>query len=220
MKILVKFPTRSRKDKFFNVLDMYYSFADDIDNMEFMISCDKDDVIMNTNDTVSKLHSYKNLIVIFGNNKNKIEAINSDLKYKTDYDIILLASDDMIPIVKGYDTKIRNAMVEYFPDTDGVLWFPDGYQNKNLNTLSILGKKYFERFGYIYHPSYKSLWCDNEFQEVASSLGKIKYIDEVIIKHEHPSWGKSNYDNLYLINNNYNNVDYLNYINRKKNNFI
>ena len=37
MKLLIKFPTRGRTDKFFSVLDRYYAFLNDIDNTEFCI---------------------------------------------------------------------------------------------------------------------------------------------------------------------------------------
>jgi hypothetical protein len=80
-------------------------------------------------------------------------------------------------------------MTEHYPDTDGVLWFNDGYQGNRLNTLCILGKKYYDRFNYIYHPDYISVWCDNEFMDVANLLGKQIYFDDIIIRHEHPDWG-------------------------------
>ena len=67
----------------------------------------------------------------------------------------------MIPEIKGFDSIIRNEMQKLFPDTDGILWFFDGWR-KDLNTLCILGRKYYDRFGYIYHPDYNSFWSDAE----------------------------------------------------------
>ncbi len=32
---------------------------------------------------------------------------------------------------------------------------------------------------------YKSLYCDNEFTQSVYNLGRVKYIDNLIIKHEH-----------------------------------
>jgi hypothetical protein len=76
-------------------------------------------------------------------------------------------------------------MKEVYPDTDGVLWFFDGWR-KDLNTLCILGRKYYDRFGYVYHPEYKSFWSDAEFTDVATILNKQTFIDKVIIRHLHP----------------------------------
>ena len=151
-------------------------------------------------------------------NKNKIEAINADMEGR-DFDILLLASDDMIPQQEGYDTIIRQNFKKFFPDTDGVLWFNDGYQGNRLNTLCILGKKYYDRFGYIYHPSYISLWCDTEFTEVSKILNKVKYIDHVIIKHEHPVWLGQEWDDLQKKNDSFNNRDMEKFTERKKLNF-
>ena len=50
--------------------------------------------------------TYKNTEIIFGNSKSKIDAVNRDLENYHDWDIVLLASDDMIPQVKGYDRII------------------------------------------------------------------------------------------------------------------
>ena len=35
MRLLIKFPTRGRKDKFFSTLDKYYEYCSDIDNSIF-----------------------------------------------------------------------------------------------------------------------------------------------------------------------------------------
>lgn len=218
MKLLIKFPTRSRPEKFFSVLDKYYNLLDELSNTRFIISCDTDDLTMNCEIVINKFKEYKNLEFYFSENKNKIEAINANM-HDDDYDIILLASDDMIPQEKGYDTIIKQSFKKFFPDTDGVLWFNDGYQGSRLNTLCILGKKYYNRFGYIYNPSYVSLWCDTEFTDVSKILNKVKYIPHVIIKHEHPVWLGEKWDELQVKNDSFNNIDQINYENRKKHNF-
>jgi hypothetical protein len=111
-------------------------------------------------------------------------------------------------------------MKEHYPDTDGVLWFNDGHQGNNLNTLCILGKKYYERFNYIYHPEYKSVWSDNEFMLVGNILKKQTYFDEVIIEHEHPDWGYGNRDVIHRINSQNESHDRNLFTTRKNNNFF
>lgn len=125
----------------------------------------------------------------------------------------------MIPIVEGFDNIIRDKMKEYFPDLDGVLWFNDGNQKNKLNTLWILGKKYYERFNYIYYPEYKSTWCDNEFMDVVNILKKQQYFDQTIIKHEHPDWGFGNRDQIHTENIKNESHDKSLYFERKKTNF-
>ena len=218
MKILIKFPTRNRKEKFFQVLQKYYDYALDKNNIQFLITLDNDDTSMNTTEVIEKLKKFKNLDFVLGDSLNKIHAVNRDI-VDGDWDIILLASDDMIPEQLGYDDIIRNNMKKHFPNTDGVLWFNDGFQGDKLNTLCILGKKYYKRFNYIYHPEYKSTWCDNEFMDVANLLKKQKYFDNVIIRHKHPDWGFGQRDEIHSLNTNNLNWDYNLYHQRKKNHF-
>jgi len=135
----------------------------------------------------------------WGNSKTKIQAINADLEHAGDYDVLLLASDDMIPQMQGYDDIIMQDMQTYYPDGDGVLHYNDGKQGERLNTLCIFGKKYFDRFGYIYNPEYISVFPDNEFTDVSRILGKATYIDKVIIRH---FWIEIGVDALYMRNEN------------------
>jgi hypothetical protein len=198
MKLVIKFPTRNRPEKFTKTLDKYVRFMDDKSN-EIIITCDLNDSSMNNDDIREFISQYNNVKVFYGDNKTKIEAVNADLT-NVQFDILLLASDDMIPAVKGFDTIIKNKMQEFYPDTDGILWFNDGFSGEKLNTLSIIGKKYYDRFGYIYHPEYKSVYCDNEFMEVGNFLKKQTYFPDVIIKHEHPDWGYGSNDIIHQIN--------------------
>lgn len=216
MKILVKFPTRQRPDKFINTLNKYYELSSNVENLNFLISCDLDDNSMYNTHMIDKLSKYKNLELQFKNNKSKVDAINSGIdEYEKHFDIILLASDDMIPIKKGYDSIIVKIMEKYFPDADGVVWLNDGLQGIRLNTLCILGKKYYDRFGYIYYPEYKSLYCDNEFTAVSRKIGKLVYLDEVLISHDHPFHIKD-FDDLYKKNDIHENDDKLLWIERSK----
>ena len=197
MKTVIQFPTRGRgqhgqkeiaggNHNFFDVLKLYDEYRDNTDDTHIRVICDADDTTMNNSESISKLDSIDNLSYYFDDNKTKIEACNRR-SGDGDYDIIVLASDDMIPQVKGYDSIITGHMTQYFPDTDGALWYYDGFK-RNLCTLCILGKKYYNRFGYIYHPDYRSFYCDDEYTQVGQRLGKLKFIDRVIIRHDHPTF--------------------------------
>lgn len=218
MRILVKMPTRSRWDKFFKLLAQYQNTATDLDSIDFVITADIDDQTI-PNNLAERISEFKNVTVITGISTGKINACNRDMLLIYGWDILVLASDDMIPQVKGWDAIIKQDMSLNYPDTDGVLWYNDGYTKNNLNTFCILGKKYFDRFGYIYHPDYISLWSDNEFTEVSKQLNKVVYANQILFKHEHPANGSGSNDNLYRINEKYYNVDKETYIKRKQFNF-
>ncbi len=171
-------------------------------------------------------HSIKNIAsrtawcdIYYGNSKTKIEAVNADMiSIPWAWDMVVLVSDDMVPQVKGYDDILRNRMLTHYPDTNGILWVNDGAQGSNLNTISIMGKVMYDSFGYIYHPAYKSLFCDTEFTDLCkgSLASKTTYIPNILIRHEHPGTGfPQRNDPLYVRNQKYWDADMYTYISRK-----
>ena len=198
-KILVKYPIRNRPDKFFKTLDKYINLSKNKDNIDFLVTMDNDDTKMNTSKVKDKLNTYKNIKYYYGNSTNKIEAINADLEKINinSYDIILLASDDMIPQVNGYDDIIRKKFYEHHPKLDGIIWFYDGYQTR-INTLTIMGTELYKKLGYLYYPKYITAFCDDELTLLGNLLGKQTYVNDCIIKHESPYWTGEEKDELLL----------------------
>ena len=168
MHILLKYPTRNRPIKFMNNLNAYL-------------------------DKASGKHKIKgdiDVIFSYGNSEGKIAAINREVP-TTDWDIIISTADDMEPVEQGWDEIIVQDMIHEFPDLNGALNFNndprleakgrEGF--KTLITLPVIGRKLYDRFGYIYHPAYKSEWCDNEQTEVFEELGVLRHIDRRPIVH-------------------------------------
>jgi hypothetical protein len=85
--------------------------------------------------------------------------------------------------------------------------------------MAIMGREYYDRFKYVYHPNYKSLWCDNEMTEVSKMLGAYKYVNEQIVNHMHPAYGKGHFDEQYRYTESFGGVDRETYLKRKQNNF-
>lgn len=188
-KILIKIPTRSRPDEFFECLDRYYSYLSGAVECDFLISCDIDDKTMNCPAVIKKLKTYSHLFTYFSPGVSKIEAYNRDIEKHLDFDAVVITSDDLLPVAKNYDVTIRDNMLRYFPDTDGVLQFNDGNLTNNLrtNTYPIIGKKFYDRFGYAYHPFYKSLFCDDEITNVSLLLDKRMVFSDTLFIHVHPA---------------------------------
>lgn len=208
MRILVQFPTYGRAEKFLRVLAQYVELASVDNKISFNINCDVSDLSM-TSEYVGRRIEYLFRTTILNNkqldyslffdtNTEKISAINSHIP-KDGWDVVVCASDDMVPKVDNWDVEITDAMMEHFPNLDGCVHFNDGNTNGDLITFSILGKKLYEEFGYIYHPDYKSLYCDNEFTDEVRRMGCEQYIDKVIVSHEHWSIeGSQNHNEVDL----------------------
>ena len=222
MKILLKFPTRSRPQLAMRALQAYYTMASRPDQIGVAMTCDNDDDSMTRSlvrdEFVRIMGKFEWNRIFYGDSKTKIEACNADIG-SVDYpwDIVVLVSDDMIPIVQGYDDVIRTHMMASFPDTNGTVWFNDGYQASNLNTLTIMGRAMHNSIGYIYHPSYKSFYCDTEFTDLCRGPLKERcvYVPSCIIRHEHPGLGYRVFDSLYAKNQGSWLEDMNTYINRK-----
>jgi hypothetical protein len=188
------------------------------------VSCDDDDASMSRNLVHEELHRVLSKTawhrIFMSPNKSKIEACNANMnEIEWEWDIVVLVSDDMIPQVQGWDDVIRSHMMTRFADTNGILWFNDGFQGEKLNTLCVFGRQMYNHFGYIYHPEYKSLFCDTELTDLCRSELKDRcmYVPYCIIRHEHPGTGYSqNMDALYQHNQRFWSQDMYTYIRRKK----
>ncbi|MBU8911320.1 MAG: hypothetical protein KOO65_08625 [Desulfobacterales bacterium] len=193
LKLLLKYPTRSRPELFKSTITKYLEFMTNKDDYEFVVSADRGDDSMNNDNIIEFVKSLKNCSIKFGNSKTKIEACNSDVP-DTPWDIVVLVSDDQIPQIKGYDDIIRNDMEKYFPDLDGLLWYFDNRQ-RNICTLTIMGRRMYDGMTHLYHPDFTTHCCDNFLTIVTE--GKQKFIDKCIIKHE---WRLHNSDDLMEAN--------------------
>lgn len=221
--ILFKFASRSRPDKFFKGLDNIIHNLHDKKNFVILATLDIDDESMYNKTVIEKLIPYvKNnfVIPVFGRSKSKIDAINRDMdKAPDNWNILVNFSDDMSFNSYGFDKVIRDKFLLHFPNTDGNLYFNDGYAKDSVSTMSIIGRQYYNRFGYIYHPSYHSLWCDNEYTEIAKRLNKIQYFNENLYTHQHPVNTGAKADEQLLRTESFNHKDNLNYESRKSKNF-
>lgn len=191
-RLLIRMPTRGRPLQALSILEKYRNLAGIPITLEVVL--DEDDDVMLSGEVLQRLNALGCVITV-GRHTNKIEAVNGG-RVK-DWDVLLLASDDMVPIAEGYGAKVLKAMEEHFPHLDGVIYFDDGYAGKRTCTLPIFGKRLYDQFGYVYDPSYNSLFCDNEQTEVLQAIGRLVYIDEKIIEHRHHVTGLAKQDSLY-----------------------
>ena len=202
MRILYKVTSKSRinnlKRTLLNIQEMAL-------NPDYLIclTLDEDDKTVNNVEFTHWLNQNFGLELhyFFGHSENKIHAINRDLEHFTSWDILVNVSDDQIFTVKGFDKIIEDAFM-FKGDTDLFLHMRDTNHDPidALCTLSIVGKQYFDRDGFIYDPRFKSFFCDNLAQDVAKARGCYKFIPDVIFDHLHASYGKSQSDALYRSN--------------------
>jgi hypothetical protein len=184
MDILIKFPSRSRPEKFHKALNELKRLASDVSRLRFEFTIDDDE-----------LEKY-NVFSYGGKSKNKIDAVNRNTP-RFGWDVLVVMSDDMWCVQHGWDDIIEHHMNANFPDGDGFLHYSDGNQAANVCTMTIIGYKYWKRTEYIYNPQYLSVECDVEETERAYILGKHKYFEQILFRHLHPAWGLAETDEQY-----------------------
>lgn len=194
--ILFKLPSRGRPERFFRAIDSI------VNNLAtpyaYHISCtlDTDDEKMNGQDVVLKIQDYKNISIQWGVSKSKIDAVNRDMP-DIDWGILVVCSDDIFFNIYGFDEMIRSEMLQHFPNGDGYLHFCEKDSQSFLNVMTVCDKRYYNRFGYVYHPEYNSLFCDNEQTEVAKQLGRYIYVPYQIMEHLNPAYGYMERDEMF-----------------------
>lgn len=187
-RICYIFASRERPEKFFRCLE---NIQDMSESKKYFIIAKLDIDDPTAERYIERLAEFPEVIVRWGLSSGKIHAINRDLENLPPFDIICNHSDDFMAIEYGFDDVIR----EHCGDDD-YLHVPDGFANERLSTYTIKGEGYFNRFGYIYSPFYTSVYADNEQFEVAKKLGRYKYVNRNILRHEHPINGFGVADDL------------------------
>jgi FkbM family methyltransferase len=213
-KFLFKFPSRGRPEKFKSTLQNHLNKLSNNHKYKFVFSFDNDDEKMNNDDIRNFIKSLRiDYEIYYGDNKNKIEAINANIGKKK-FDILMLIADDMVPILENYDEIISNIIDESPNGLDTTIHFNTARWGSILDIWCVMGKKYYDRFKYIYHPDYKSIFCDNEYTEVAKILNRYKFSEYCPFEHVYISG-----DDTEIKNWQYNSEDWQIYEKRKKNKF-
>jgi hypothetical protein len=220
MRIIYKLPSRHRPEKLFAAIDNIRAMAQHDDYCIYPTLDDSDHSYSEIDRRTLKEVFLKTVSPIWGRSISKIHAVNRDMP-TDDWDIVVATSDDMEFIEPGFDLKIIAYFEQHFPDTDGVIHVTDGYAHGDILSLPIIGRKYYDRFGYIYHPSYQSLYCDEEAIIVARALGKCLSAPDKIVKHKHPMNDTTvSTDALYKHNDKFYHIDKTTFEKRQRANFF
>ncbi len=176
MNISIIHPTRHRIEQALATREKWLLRADN--SLEYIFSFDTDD------DTIPGY-----IQGLRAPNMTAIEAINYGASTATG-DLLIVVSDDF-DCPEHWDTLLLN---ELEGKTDFLLKTDDAYQ-PTLVTLPIMDRTYYNRFGYIYHPGYKHMFCDQEMTAVAIMTGK--YLKSpLVFPHNHYTTGKTPKDEI------------------------
>lgn len=174
-------PSRQRPDMAFKTKSNWMSRATHRSEIEYVLSIDNDDPEYHNYNWMFR-HQYDTRIE-YNNNESAIQAINCVVA-KTTGNIIVVVSDDF-DCFDGWDEYLINHLSGF---DDYLVKTSDGYMSNDwLITLPIMDRKYYNRFGYIYHPDYKHMFSDTEMTTVGHMLGNVLDLQNAnaVFKHNH-----------------------------------
>ncbi len=140
----------------------------------------------------------KNLVDIFEPYSfGIVKKCNIAAKY-VKAECIIVATDDTIP-EKGWDTKILDS-ADWSEEI--VLNVSDGTEEKDTRVYMvktvILSMKRYKRLGYVLHPEFEHIYCDNFHSWISHRDSVVLNRKNIMFEHLHPSMGKSKADEFYL----------------------
>ena len=152
-----------------------YDLMQILDVLKSSINNDTKIIVM-TNDSSFDFNPYE---YYYSHETNIPIMINYKLN-EIEWDIVMPIFRPFIA-TRGFDSIIMELYKEKFPNLDGVLWFNDNIQ-KDIATFPIIGRKYYEKYGYIFNEIYNKKNFEEEFTDILKLNEKYYYEEKVIFK--------------------------------------
>lgn len=188
MLISIIHPSRGRPQKAFETAKKWIENAGC--EVEYILSLDSNDA------TCARYVQINNKQQIISNDNNSmVEATNIAAK-KSNGEILLYLSDDF-DCFENWGQSIRK---EFENETKPLLIKVDDCLQQfqiPVLTIPIMNRALYKRLGYFWHPSYKSMFVDEDLYWTAFKLGAIKYCPHLKFPHLHPANGKAENDETY-----------------------
>lgn len=195
MRMLTIVPTRGRCD---NAMRLFEAINATADFTELIFAIDADDVA-EYGDLMHATAGVNNVKIVIAARMGMNGTLNHWANWMApDYDFICFMGDDHLPITKGWDTKLAEAI----GDKAGIAYGNDLLQGENLPTAVVMSTKIIRALGFMSPPALKHLFLDNFWLAIGKALGNATYLPDVIIEHLHFTNGKAAHDERYAAVNN------------------
>lgn len=105
--------------------------------------------------------------------------------------------DDHLPVTPGWDRRICAAM-----QPGATVYGNDLIHGPNIPTACFWDSAVPKSLGRVTVPGQIHLWLDNYWKELAERIGRLTYLDGVVIQHLHPIAQQAEWDDTYRATNN------------------
>lgn len=178
-------PTRDRPIAALECLYRWFDLCSPFNRLDYILSLDTGDATKYA-DMVKIVQGNLPLQVLVRPNATMVEALNKGAELARG-DVLVYVSDDF-ECPPNWDVCIANEVIKAgrTEKDPWVLFVFDGNQ-RIIQTICIMSRAYYKRFGYIYHPAYKSMFVDNEYTDVALKSKQVIHAEHLLFRHHHVS---------------------------------
>jgi hypothetical protein len=110
-------------------------------------------------------------------------------------DIIGFMGDDHVPRTLHWDSAIDYTFATHGL---GIVYGNDLIQGPNLPTAVFMSAAIIHSLGYMVPPGLTHMYLDNTWKVWGEGMGRLTYLQNVIIEHMHPIAGKAEWDDRYV----------------------
>lgn len=187
--LLTLVPTRNRVENALGLLDTFYKTSVEDDSGLLFVVGTEDPRLS------EYLHKLPNDHVLTFPERGLVKALNYAAPlFWDEYEAIGFMGDDHRPRTVGWDLRYLENLREL---GSGFVYGNDLLMGELIPTQVAISSSIIKTLGYFGHPSFTHLKVDVSWKDLGESLGRIRYLPDVVIEHMHPAAKKATDDSGY-----------------------
>ena len=193
-------PTRNRPNNCDRFIKSLYETTQYTGTLELLFYVDSDDPAKDI---------YKEIEERWQNNFWRVEFVIGEpmsvskswniIAKKSLGDIMIMGNDDLVYKTVRWDSKLMARLLE-LDNPYYLSWFNDGINGNRHCAFPVITREWYETLGYFSPGVFNFGYNDTWVYDIAKRVGKLNYMNEILVEHLHFSVGKSNMDDTYARN--------------------
>ena len=185
-------PSRERLNLNLTLISSIITSVDNIENVNLYMGIDDDDPTREIQKKIADAIPFVKFIPIHNDGKFiGLGKMWNILAREADEEIFGYIGNDMIFRTPGWDTKIINKFKNDCPKDNIQLYHcNDGYRGSELCVNAFVHRKYMDVIGYFIREEFLINWSDQWMYQIFNSFGRLEYIPDILIEHNHWVFGK------------------------------
>lgn len=187
-KIAVLCPTRGRPEKSRGAYESWFECNSGLS--EFWFVLDEDDA-----PSYPRLEGCRYIEVPRGR-RGMTDSLNAAaVRLKDEYRYLMFIGDDHRFRTPDWDARFIQALDEMGPVS--FVYGNDLYQGSRIPTEVAMTSEVVRRLGYMANPLFQHYFVDDYWLALGRGIGKIRYLEDVVVEHMHHEVGKTDRDACY-----------------------